>query len=110
MTNRYAENKYNNKKSTCGLHYHDSKGEAGYCRQLQILKKAGKIQDFETQKTFDFYVNGKKICSHRVDFLVTTNEGKIEAHEYKGYEQNTWIIKKKLFEALYPEIDYIVIK
>lgn len=108
---RYMESKYkNNRSSYCGLHYHDSMGEAGYCKQLQMLEKLCEIKKFETQKTFEFVVNGKKICSHRVDFLVTTNDYKLEVREYKGFETDTWRIKKKLFEALYPEIEYIVVK
>lgn len=89
-------------------HMHDSRGEAQYCNQLHLLKKAGEIANIETQKTFELKVNNRKICSHRVDFLVITNDGKWEVHEYKGFGTQVWQLKKKLFEACYPLIPYIV--
>ena len=54
-------------------------------------------------------MNGKHICNHYVDFIVTKNDGSIEAHEYKGFRTGVWLLKMKLFKALYPEIPYIVI-
>jgi len=71
--------------------------------------KAGEIKEIEQQKSFTFVVNGKTICRHIPDFLVTENDGSKAVHEYKGFADKVWPIKKKLFEALYPEIPYIVI-
>jgi len=39
---------------------------------------------------------------------VETKGGGFEFHEVKGYATDVWKIKKKLVEALYPEIPYIV--
>ena len=98
-------------KTTCSQgHSHDSRAEAGYCDELHALLRAGEIQEIKQQKTFDFVVNGKKICGHRVDFMVKTNEGIWEVHEVKGFGTEIWRIKHKLFEALYPEIPYHVIR
>ena len=103
--------KYNNKKKYCNAgHLHHSSGEARHCDDLQLLVKASEIKGFEIQKRFDFVVNGKKICSHYVDFLITTKEGLAVVQEYKGFETGEWKIKKRLFEALYPQIPYKVIK
>lgn len=87
----------------------DSALEAEYYNQLKLLKKAGHIRDFSRQVTFRFYVNEKLICSHRVDFLVVNSEGSEEVHEVKGFATDVWNIKRKLFEALYPEIPYKVV-
>jgi len=110
----FKRNKYSNKRCRCNQdHFHDSIGEAAYCNLLGILKKGGQIKDYETQKTFDLKVNGTTICRHRVDFLVTNNNGNVEVREYKGgriTETAVWNIKRKLFEACYPDIPYIVIR
>lgn len=108
---RIRRHKYKAVSSKCvNGHYHPSKLEAGYCNQLTMLKKNGDIKDFEGQKRFDFIVNDQKICSHLVDFYVQDVTGEWSVHECKGYEHPVWNIKRKLFEALFPEIEYIVIK
>lgn len=113
---RYLEKplKYRNKRScNCiARHWHDSIKEANYCTMLYMLKKNGDIKDYETQVTFDFKVAGHKICSHRVDFLITDKAGAQEVHEVKANITMTplWNIKRKLFESLYENIPYIVVK
>lgn len=89
-------------------HSHYSVGEAQYCNKLHFLQKAGEIRSYKNQKTYDFYVNGVKICSHRVDFVITNNDDSIEVHEYKGFATQLWYLKHRLFKALYPDIPYIV--
>lgn len=103
--------KYHNITCKCWAdHIHDSRAEAAYCDQLNALKRAGKIKSYEIQKTFPLVVNGKTICTHRVDFVVTGNDGRIRVEEFKGFATRVWAIKKKLFEAVYPDIEYIVVK
>ena len=89
-------------------HIHDSRGEAGYCNQLAILKKAGEIIDYEIQKTFDLVVNGKTVARHRVDFLVQGKD-KTVVHEYKGFKTEVWRLKYNLFQACYPDIEYRIV-
>ena len=55
-------------------------------------------------------VNGIRITTHKVDFLVMTKKGKLEVNETKGFPTPEWNLKRKLFEALYPDIPYIVVK
>jgi hypothetical protein len=108
---RIRRTKYRSKRSICSNgHYHPSKLESGYCDMLDMLVKDGEIKDYKSQVTYTFIVNKQKICSHIVDFVVTTNDGSQEVHETKGYAHAVWNIKRKLFEALYPDINYIVIK
>ena len=105
--------KYKNKSCICRQnHKHDSIKEAHYCDQLEILRKAGEIKSYEIQKTFELKVKGQKICGIRPDFLVVNNYGMKEVHEVKSYitMTPTWNIKRKLFEALYPKITYIVVR
>ncbi len=107
----FKYNKFSNTSSRCNQeHSHDSIGEAQYCNSLELLKRAKEIRSFKIQQSYDMTVNGKTICKHIVDFLVTNKEGKVEVHEVKGFATNVWNLKRKLFEALYPSIPYIVIK
>ena len=110
----FKRNKYRNRSSRCNSgHLHASMGEAAYCNLLALLKKGGQIKDYETQKSFDLKVNGKTICRHIPDFLVTNNDGTQEVREYKGgriTETAVWNIKRKLFCACYEDIPYIVIR
>lgn len=105
----FRKRKYGN--ATCFVDQirFDSRREADYYRQLKLEKKGELIDDFERQVTFDLYANGTKICSHRVDFLVTLTDGSQEVREVKGFQTREWDLKRKLFEANYPEIPYKVI-
>ena len=76
------------------------------------MKQAGEIKSYESQVRFDLRVNDQKICAIVVDFLVTDSYGGLFVNEVKSQITMTaaWNIKRKLFEALYPEIPYEVIK
>jgi hypothetical protein len=90
---------------TCSQgHSHHSVGEAQYCNQLYLMKKAGEISEIKGQVSYDLVVNGKKICGIRPDFLVTYPDGTEEIVEYKGFATEIWRLKWLLFEALYPEL------
>ena len=82
--------------------------EADYCNELCLRKKTKDIRSYSTQHKIEIIVAGKRIANHYVDFLVETKGGGFEFHEVKGYATDVWKIKKKLVEALYPEIPYIV--
>ena len=79
------------------------------CNDLQIQLRCKEIVEIDCQKTFRLDVNGQHICSHRVDFLLTYPDGHKEVLEVKGFVNPVWPIKKKLFEALYPDIPYKVV-
>ena len=105
--------KYGNKSQVCRQgHKHDSIKESQYCDQLELLRKSGEIKEYQTQVRFDLCVNGQKVCGIIPDFVVTENDGAQKVHEVKSYITMTdaWNIKRKLFESLFPLIEYIVIK
>lgn len=123
ITVEYYRDKYAKKKNRfgniaqrkkCALnHSHQSREEAEYCLVLQILKKSGEIKDFRSQVKYSLDLTdefGKKhhLINHIVDFEVWTKAGKLEVHEYKGYETEIWRVKMRLFRFLYPHIPYIV--
>lgn len=80
---------------------YDSKFEASKAQDLDLLKKAGEIKDYEAQKTLELVVNGYLVCTYKIDFIVHHNDGVTEYVETKGYATPTWKLKWKLFEALY---------
>jgi len=103
-------NKYGAQKTIYNNLKYDSKGEAGYAQELDLLLKAKQISKVERQKTFILYgKNGGRITTHRVDFLVTFPDGHQEVHEYKGWASDVWKIKRDLFVDNYPDIQYVVI-
>lgn len=106
----FRPKKYGNVSCESDGHRFDSRREKDYYGQLKIEKRAGLILGFERQVQFDLVVNDKKICAHRVDFYVSLPGGQKEVREVKGYETSEWNIKRKLFEALYPGINYKVIR
>lgn len=111
MNKYFSKHKYNASRSKCNLgHSHPSMLEGQYCNQLQMLLKAKEIKAFEYGKKYELRVNGKLIGCHKPDFTVTTNEGKTEIHETKGMITTDFMLRKNLFEAIYPEIPYIIVK
>ena len=80
---------------------YDSKFEAGKAAQLELLLKAGEIKDFETQVPIDIVVNGYKVCTYVMDFIVYENDGSKTWIETKGFATDVWKLKWKLLEAMY---------
>lgn len=111
---KWKTNKYGNKTSIYDGYGYDSKFEASYAMELDALKKKGKIKDWRRQVKQDLRVNGEHITNYFVDFEVTHNDGSIELTEIKGFETETWRLKRKLLEATIlkknPDIKYTVIK
>lgn len=111
-------NKFGAKKTVVDGITFDSKREAAYYGELKMRMRGEKFI-FQRQVKYPLYafdeghVSGtyaKKVCTHVVDFVITRIDGKTEAHEVKGVETDVWKLKKKIFEANYPHIKYVVIK
>ena len=92
-------NYYNVKKHTNALGTFDSKYEAGVAEELDLLKKAKEIADYECQVKIDLRAYDKHICNYIIDFVVYHNDGTKEYIEAKGYKTEVWRLKWKLFEA-----------
>ena len=86
-----------------------SKAEARYAEHLDWLKDEGKIWDWERQIRWPLIVNGEKVCTIVPDFKVYTSPRNYALHEVKGFAQPIWRLKRKLFEALHPDIEYVVV-
>ncbi len=108
---RFLNSKYRSIRSKClSGHNHHSRLEAGHCNALLVDKQAGIIKDYQTQRKVELRVNGQLITTHYPDFWITNNDGSEMVHETKGKEMADWVIKKKLFNALFPDIPYVVVK
>ncbi len=111
MSEYHYYSKYGNKKCKClSKHIHDSRGEAGHCDWLLALTQSKEIKSYRGQVKYPLIVNGRTIANHFVDFEVENIDGSIEVHEFKGFATREWKLKKALFEVLYPDIPYIVVK
>ena len=102
-----AKNKFFAKKTWVGQVRFDSKLEARRNGELELLQRAGAISGLRRQVTFSLVVNGIAICKMVADH--TFFEGKVYVvEEVKTPPTKTpsYRIKRKLFEALYPEISF----
>lgn len=87
-----------------------SGAEARYAAYLDLLLKGGRIVRWDRQVRWPLVVNGKKVCGMVPDFRVWLDDTRYEVHEVKGYEEREWRLKRKLFEALHPDVPYVVVK
>ena len=105
----YGVGKYGNRKTMYKKCLYDSKKEAEYAMQLDSELFDGKIQGWKRQVTLALDVNGEHICNAIVDFMVIHNFPRsVEYVEVKGYATDVWKLKRKLIEALYPDIVYTI--
>ena len=123
------KHKYGAIRVTCRLgHRHPSKAEAMHCWALQCEINQGSIKDLEYEKGYELKVGGRVVGTHYPDFTfkrpilgltptgpqsyVASNTGqfKVCVDEVKGFKTADWIMKSKMFCALYPHIEYRVIE
>jgi hypothetical protein len=103
-------NKFNAKTSNYNGRTYHSKKEADYAMELDWLKKAGQIKTITPQFKISLDVNSVHIANYYMDFKVELPDGRIEMHEVKGMETDTWRMKWRLAKALYPEWNFVLIK
>jgi hypothetical protein len=115
MPVKLGSNKYLNRKVMVDGILFDSKKEAEFYIVLKADKKAGKIKDFEVQPEFilqeGFTKNGKRYqpIKYIADFKVTHNDESVEVIDIKGVITKEFAIKRKLFEARYPDLSLKII-
>ena len=105
------KSKYNNKKTTIDGITFDSKRESVRYSELKLLERAGEIKGLELQPRFElqppFTKNGKKYrkIEYVADFRYTRAEtGETVVEDPKGYRNQLYKTKKKIFEYKYPEL------
>lgn len=107
-------NKYGAESTTYDGNRYDSRKEAAYAATLDMLRKAKipseRVKSYERQVRIPLEVNGVTVAHWRIDFVVTYADGSVRYEEVKGYETPEYRIKRRLFEAIYPERELKVIK
>ena len=98
-------NKYHSKTCEYGGNIYHSMFEASYAKELDLRVKAKDIKSWDRQVPLHLYVNGHKICTYTIDFVVHENDGSRTYVECKGFETRDWALKWKLAEALLGDID-----
>ena len=106
----YVKNAWSHiKKQEYNGSRYDSRFEANYAAELDLRKKAGEIKDWQRQVKIPLDVNGYHISNYYIDFVVYHSDGIVEYVELKGRKTDIWILKWKLFEALYSEKPDVVL-
>lgn len=82
----------------------DSQGEANRYSQLRLLERAREIKALSRQPRFVLCVNGEEVCEYRADFAYFEG-GRQIIEDFKGVLTREFLIKRKLFKALYPALE-----
>lgn len=105
--------KYGNTKTEYNGVLYDSKKEAKYAGDLDLLLRAGEIRGWTRQVTIKIAVNKEHICNCIVDFLIHHKDDSWEYVEVKGMPTAVFKLKKKLIEKVWlpehPDCRYTVV-
>lgn len=127
--------KYNAQRVTRGALTFDSKAEE---RRYYQLRNDPNVRDVEVHPTYEIFPAvrkclhckrlfelptakcpnlgcGRKLLTFRsisyvADFKVTYKDGRVEIEDVKGVETEVFKIKRKLFEAAYPDLTLTVVR
>jgi hypothetical protein len=98
MRHKFTQNKFNAKPTEVDGIRFDSKKEAARYSQLKMLRSAGEVVMFLLQVPFILPGNTR----YRVDFMVFWSDGRVTFEDTKGRETETFKLKKRQVEELYP--------
>lgn len=108
--------KYHNKKTKIDGIIFDSKREAERYSELKLLERAGKIEHLILQPKFILQNGYRKKSGEKVrdityiaDFRYIENGVEV-VEDVKGVETEVFKLKRKIFEKLYSDIDFRLIK
>jgi hypothetical protein len=113
MVKRGRFSKYNAKKALCGKgHQHDSIREARHCDALYLELMGGLISDLIIGPQFWFVIDGRQVkhsngrrVGYKADFSYVRN-GRQCVDDSKGFTVRDWPLRKAIFLALYPDIQF----
>lgn len=81
-------------------HSHASGLEARVCDELRLRKIAGDIKDYRREVTLQLELEGLRLGTYRVDFVVEHHDCTIEYVEAKGIEFQKWKRDWKILEHM----------
>ncbi len=102
--------KYRNKWTEYNGARYASRREARYAADLDLLVRAKEIVSWRRQIRVPLIVNERKITTYTLDFEIKHNNGELEYIEVKGYPTPEWLLKWKLFDALWPHLRKQIVK
>ena len=102
LEKRQPARKYKNVPTVIdGIRFASKREAHRYC-ELKHLEKLGDIEALGLQPRYPLTVNGLHVCTYVGDFeYVDPNTGRIITEDSKGVRTKDFIIKAKLFHALY---------
>ena len=86
---------------------HDSIRDANRWCELNLLLKAGKIQDLQRQVKFELIPkqDGERAVYYVADYVYKDLDGKVHVEDVKGYKDGgayrVFVIKRKLMKQIY---------
>jgi len=97
--------KYSNKKvvTASGIKY-DSKREAKYGAELELLERCGAIRDLQRQVRFEIIPkqDGERACTYILDFMFFDKEkGGYVYVDVKGMKTEVYNLKRKLMRHVH---------
>lgn len=102
--------KYRNKKQEVDGRIFDSQKEAQRYRELRLLEQGGMITNLRCQPSYElqppFDYQGRKIraITYRADYEYAEN-GKTIVEDVKGFKTKDFILKAKMFQYRYRDIE-----
>lgn len=110
--NFYKKTKYKNTKVTIDGIKFDSILESRRYQELKLLEKTGEIKDLKLQPEYELIPSFKKNKKtyrktiYRADFSYFDNRlGKVIVEDTKGFKTDVYMLKKKLFEYIYKDLE-----
>lgn len=97
-------------------HTFDSELEAEYYRDVLLPRvRSGEIEvklqpKFVLLKEFTKDAVTYRPITYIPDFLVTYLDGTIEAVDVKGFQNDVFLLKRKLFDAVFPDVKLLILK
>ena len=78
-----------------------SKAEGRRYAELKMLEKRGHISSLKIQPRYPLTVNGLHVCTYVADFEYLDEHDRLITEDKKGVKTKDFVIKAKLFHALY---------
>lgn len=87
--------------------FFDSKAELARYRELRFLVFANEIWELRVHPQYPLDVSGVRVGIYTPDFAYRpTGAGHVVCEDVKGVRTTDYVLRSKLFKALYPGIDF----
>lgn len=107
MAKYYPRHKYGAKRQEVdGIVFPSTRQAARYL-ELKLLQSAGEISELSLEPRFELVVKSVLIGRYTPDFQYKEKGNrKLVVEEVKGYASRDYVLRKKLFQALFPQFQF----